>query len=160
MDYTTFFSVHTNVRAYIERSPDFTMIRAVFDWKSLYDTILLSFQGVSQARLFKFKKNQEGTVILKYKTNPMEKYWKGIPNEYGSKDDGIVLVEKYLSIAPELLLPQQLNAEVINDVAMKNSYLRCYSESDREFFQSLQQDSRSYIRNVNFPSEGISLILC
>jgi hypothetical protein len=67
----------------------FSVIRKMYDWTTYFDLTLTDFSQHSEARIFRFYKNEEDKVVIIYKTNMLENNWRGFQTELSSKHYGI-----------------------------------------------------------------------
>ena len=154
---SSFHSISSFLRASYRNSgaPEWTLIRRVYDWKTIFDPIRCDFSGYSSARIFKFIKEESG-IVMWYKTNTTETEWR----EYQYEEDGIAhtigisVCNSYISSPPPTIPPRQLDITTINVLATDKSFTNYYDQPSKNFWNDLLENSTNYLTNIFFPEES------
>ena len=142
--------------AFIKKKVGFIILRKLFDWTSYFEDTFTDFSQYSNARLFKFSKNESGEVVMMYKTNPLETDWRGFTTPNSSKQYGVQVCKSYLEMPPHLIFPEPLLQNTLDILNTSTSVTKYYNSQDATFWENLQHDSTSYLQNNElFPYEGI-----
>ena len=87
---TSFFQMADFLsKAFKKKFTKFIVLRKLLDWTSYFEDTFTDFSQYSNARLFKFSKNESGEVVMMYKTNPLETEWCGFKAPNSTKEHGI-----------------------------------------------------------------------
>jgi hypothetical protein len=131
----------------------YSVLRTVFDWTSLYAPSLCEFSKFQEARMFKIEKDDNNEVGMYYKTNSLEKQWRGF--HLDELKFPIRICKNFISAAPMVIAPQPLKQSDLNIIANHRAYRDCFGGHDSAFWQHLAADSTNYLGNgFSFHGEG------
>jgi hypothetical protein len=132
----------------------FTMIRQMFDWMQYFETITTDFSNHTEARMFKFYKDTNGHVVMKYKTNCLEPIWKGFTIVDIDDIFGIQICTQFLTSLPLHIIPQPLSSNDLQIISEKKAFVDCYSPRDKTFWLNLTLNSTDYLKSMDIlPNE-------
>ena len=94
----------------------FSLIRKVFDWKSLLLANSAELKGYGKAKLFRLLKDNSNVVKLWWKTNSADS-WHGFQPPDSTEECGILLTRQYVSCSPQLLPPLLLDKDIVANLA-------------------------------------------
>jgi hypothetical protein len=138
-----------------KKSISYTVLRWMFDWTKYFEDVICKISNYKDARMFKLYQDDNGQVLMKYKTNCMEKTWRGFELPDDSTQYGIRVCSSFKSSLPQPILPQPLPIEDLNIISERPAFVECYEPKDKAFWLNLAQDSTSYLKNnTYFSNEG------
>jgi hypothetical protein len=127
------------------KKTSYTLLRWMYDWTGYFAPVTAEFSHHKDARLFKIYKETDGRVVMKYKTNCLEKKWKGFVNPEDEIEYGIQICTSYLSMLPTPIIPNSLSSETLESIVNNNAYEECLKTKDYHFWLNLKDDSTSYL---------------
>jgi hypothetical protein len=140
------------------KKTSYTFIRQMFDWVGYFDQVLCDFSQHTDARLFKIY-SENGHVVMKYKTNCLEKKWKGFIHPETQEEYGIQICHSYISFSPISIIPNSLSAETLNVITTNSAFEECLKPRDFTFWLNMAHDSTSYLSITEaLPNESIIII--
>ena len=105
----------------------------MYDWTGYFAPVTADFSQYKDAQLFKIYQETDGRVVMKYKTNCLEKHWKGFINSDDNSEYGIQVCISYVSMIPIHLVPKQLSPEILESIVTNSSYEECLKQKDFNF---------------------------
>ena len=127
------------------KKTSYTLLRWMYDWTGYFAPVTADFSQHKDARLFKIYQETDGRVVMKYKTNCLEKHWKGFINPDDNSEYGIQVCISYVSMVPIPLVPKQLSPEILESIVTNSSYEECLKQKDFNFWLHLKNNSTSYL---------------
>jgi uncharacterized protein (UPF0210 family) len=96
---------------------------------------------------------------MKYKTNCLEKKWKGFIHPETQEEYGIQICHSYISFSPISIIPNSLSAETLNVITTNSAFEECLKPRDFTFWLNMAHDSTSYLSITEaLPNESIIII--
>jgi hypothetical protein len=131
----------------------FTMIRQIFDWVQYFESVTTNFSNHTEARMFKFYKDINGHIIMKYKTNCLEPTWKGFTIPNINDIFGIQICSQFLTSLPLHIVPQPLSIKDLKIISEQKAFVDCYSPQNKAFWLNLAVDSTNYLKSMIISNE-------
>ena len=103
----------------------FTLLRQIFDWVQFFESVTTDFSNHTDARMFKFYKNNNGQVVMKYKANCLESTWKGFVVQNCDDIFGIGICTNFLSMLPLHIILQPLSFLDLKIISEKKAFVEC-----------------------------------
>ena len=115
--------------------PEWEMVHAVYDFKSVLKPCTCSISGYSKARAFKFIK-YEDNVAMFHKESSLDEQWRGLPSD---NNRGILLFHNIppsdLTIAAKSTNP--LDEKVLDNILKDSNLIDPLSYQSKSFFTTL-----------------------
>jgi hypothetical protein len=133
----------------------YSVFQMIYDWTAYFAPTLVQISQHSEARMFKFFKNNSEEVEMLYKTNPLESDWHGLDIPESNQLHGIQICTYFQQLAPHVVAPEPLPVDLMNQLATYNGLVKYYDSLDSSFWKGMQCDSVGYLVNNNpYPKEG------
>ena len=143
-------------KAYKGDVSSWTLIRHVYNWTEAFQPYKCDFSGISTAHHFHFTKNENGLMVMHYKTNSLDEEWKGWDySEKGTKTSlGISVCKDYIKAPPAEIPPKPIDEAIIQSVTSTKAFQPYYDQPAKNFWLSLKNDSLAYLSEPLYPNEG------
>ena len=116
--------------------PEWEMVQAVYDFKSILKPFTCSISGYSKARAFKFIRYQENVAIF-HKESSLDEQWRGLPND---NSRGILLFQDIppvdISFSAKEIKP--LDTKVIETIMKSDNLYQPLSLRSKTFLTQLK----------------------
>ena len=153
---TSFFQMTDfQSKAFKKKIAKFVVLRKLFDWTSYFEDTFTDFSQYSNARLFKFSKNESGKIVMMYKTNPLETEWRGFKAPNSTKEHGIQICKIFKQTPLHMIVPELISQNITKILTIFIPIIKYYNSLDSTFWHHLYQDSTHYLHsNDLFPGES------
>ena len=102
----------------------YTLLRGMFDWVGYFNQVTCDFSQHTDARLFKIY-SENNRVVMRYKTNCLEKKWRGFIHPETYEEFGIQICHSYITFSPISIIFNSLSEEILHVITTNNAFEEC-----------------------------------